>query len=157
MFGSPVVLQLVVVAAVAVSSAVAGWTANGWRLDAKISKITETHAKELADAQHKARQTEAGIQAEADKLRAQTSARLRDVNSRLDAATSRLRDLSAAQGGGITPNPRVGLAPQGSPRTFISREDGEFLLREAARADTIREGYYQCLAQYGEVRKQLNK
>jgi hypothetical protein len=130
----------------------AGWVINGWRLEAKIQLREAQLQKAVADAEHKARQIEKNLQEKADKLRLSKDSEIRRLNRNLADALSSLQNRPQ-RGSGITPNPSLGLSAQGCSGAELFREDSEFLAREAARADIIREYYKQCSKQYEEVRR----
>lgn len=130
-----------------------GWQVNGWRLNAKISELTASHAEELAKAQAKARAAEQAMQDAADKLRRDHDAKVRDITNRLNATLAELRKRPKRPASKPTTTPNPGPATQGCSGAQLYREDSEFLAREAARADLIRQGYVQCQQQYEAVRK----
>jgi hypothetical protein len=157
MFGS-VILKLLPFFGVAFVAFATGWTTNGWRLNAKIDNMVATQAKEIADAQHKARQIEQDLQAKADGLRKDADNRIRSLTASRDSLLNELRSRSERpSASSITPDARLGLTAKGCSGAELYREDSEFLVREAARADTLREGYRQCVTQYNEVRRQFNQ
>lgn len=147
--------KLTLVAATLITGFVSGWATNGWRLGAKIDRIQAQHAQGVVDAQYKARQAEKRLQNEADRVRRSKDAQILNLNRRVASLIDRVQ--SRPEGSGITANPRLGLSAQGCSGEFLYRPDAEFLIREAARADTIREHYKQCYKQYEEVRKEYGR
>ena len=86
------------------------------------------------------RDKEHQYQADADQIRKEKDAQIRDINSKLVDAVSELRK-------------RPGRATeasdgQGCNGSRLYAEDAEFLVREAARADQIRAGLEACYRQY---------
>lgn len=130
-----------------------GWTINGWRLNTKIAEIERKHAIEYAEAIERAREIEKSLQDQADRLRKENDEKVRAINNRLNSTLAELRKRPKRN----TKSPAAGQAPRSCTGAELFREDSEFLAREAARADEIREGYKQCFQQYESVRKQLNK
>lgn len=130
-----------------------GWQVNGWRLNAKISALNESHAKELAQAQAQARAAEKAMQDAADKLRRDHDAKVRVITNRLNTTLAQLRQRPKRPASSPAKSTSAGPAPTGCSGSQLYREDSEFLAREAARADLIREGYQQCQQQYEAVRK----
>jgi len=142
---------------VAVIGVALGWQINGWRLESKIERIEANYARQYAAAQQEARAKEQSMQAAADALRRTKDEQIKSLNTRVTTLTAQLRDRPERPAvGSITPDARLGLVAKGCTGAELYRPDGEFLVREAARADAIREGYKQCAQQYETVRKYLN-
>jgi hypothetical protein len=143
-------------AAVAIGIAV-GWQINGWRLEARIAFIEATYAKAFADAKEKSLAQQASLQATADKLRKDHNEKLSSVQRSLDIAINSLRNrpsLSEQRNSSGTGN---GQTSPGCTGAELYRETAEDLVREAARADKVREGLSMCYQQYDAVRDTLNK
>jgi len=90
------------------------------------------------------RDKEHQYQADADQIRKDKDAQIRDINSKLVDAVSELRkrpgrSTEASNG-------------QGCNGTRLYAEDAEFLIREAARADEIRVGLQACYKQYDALK-----
>jgi hypothetical protein len=133
-----------------------GWQTNGWRLTAQINHIEARHAAQYAAAQEAAREKEQRMQAAADQLREDKDAQIRTITNRLNSVVAQLRSRPERPSvSSITPDARIGLVATGCSGAELYREDGEFLIREAARAEVIKEGYKQCTKQYESVRKYL--
>jgi hypothetical protein len=134
-----------------------GWQVNGWRLNTKIESIQAEYARQYAAAQQKARATEQSMQSAADRLRRDKDAQINNLSTRVRTLTAELRNRPKRPStSSITPDARLGLTASGCSGAELYREDGEFLIREAARADTIQEGYKQCTQQYETMRKYLS-
>jgi len=110
--------------------------------------------QKLLEASELARERERSMVESADKLRKEKDAQIASLNSRLGTALDGLRQRPQ----------RPAASPEGSPApcncsgangSQLSREDSEFLVREAARADRLRAALSQCYRQYDEVRKTL--
>ena len=109
-----------------------------------------------AEAQEAARSREQDLQIQADRLREDKDAKIRDLNARATALTNSLRDrpsrtapaLSTVSSTTGTSCPAVICTGAG-----LSKEDGEFLAGEAARADEARTLLKQCYEQYNAVRQ----
>ena len=156
MFG-PIVLRVLPYIGVFAAALALGWQVNGWRLNTKIEALEASYARQYAAAQQKARQTEQSMQAAADKLRRDKDAQINSLNTRVRTLTAQLQSRPQRPStSSITPDARLGLTASGCSGAELYREDGEFLIREAARADTLREGYRQCTQQYETVRKYLS-
>lgn len=140
--------------AIFVIASSAGWVINGWRLHAKIAEIEKKHAIEYAEAVERSREIERSLQTNADKLRKDHDEKVRALNNRVNSLLAELRKRPSRS---ASKNTAARPSPAGCSGAELYREDSEFLAREAARADLIREGYKQCQQQYETVRKQINK
>lgn len=157
MYGG-LVLRFLPFVGIAVLGAALGWQINGWRLNSQIADLKENYAKQYAAAQQETRKKEQSMQAAADEIRRTKDAQIRTLNARVSTLTAQLRERPQRPSvSSITPDARIGFVATGCSGAELYREDGEFLVREAARADTVREGYRQCAQQYEAVRKNLNK
>lgn len=110
---------------------------------------------EHAAAQAAAREKEQELQANADQLRKEKDREIRDLNARAAALTNSLRDRPTrptTEASALPSTASAGCAPASCTGAGLSREDAEFLAREAARADELRSSLRQCLAQYQAIR-----
>ena len=111
---------------------------------------------EYAAAQAAAREKEQSLQASADHLRQEKDREIRDLNARAVALSNSLRDRpsrAAAESSAVSVTPGTRCAPVACTGAGLSKEDGEFLAREAARADEARALLQQCYNQYQTLRK----
>jgi hypothetical protein len=109
---------------------------------------------EYAKGQEAARQKEQELQAQADRLRRDKDAEIRNINARATALANSLRDRNSRAPETNSSANATGTG-QAGPRCTgaeLSREDAEFLAGEAARADSLRTALNQCLAQYEAAR-----
>ena len=109
---------------------------------------------EYAKGQEAARQKEQELQAQADRLRRDKDAEIRNINARATALANSLRDRNS-RAPETNPSANAASTGQAGPRCTgaeLSREDAEFLAGEAARADSLRTALNQCLAQYEAAR-----
>ena len=108
-----------------------------------------------AKGQEEARQREQEMQQAADKLRREKDAEIRNINARATALTNSLRDRSErpAENGSVSGTATNGPAAAGCTGEKLYRPDGEFLAREAARADELRILLKQCRDQYETLRR----
>ena len=90
------------------------------------------------------RDKEHQYQADADQIRKEKDAQIRDINSKLVDAISELRKRPSR-----AEQARSGQSCNGAS---LSAEDAEFLVREAARADQIRTGLIACYKQYDAIK-----
>lgn len=108
-----------------------------------------------AAAQDQARQKEQALQAGADQLRQEKDREIRNLNARATALTNSLRDRpsrAATVTSAVSDTTNAGCAPTSCTGAGLSKEDGEFLAGEAARADQLRTLLKQCHAQYEALR-----
>ena len=83
-------------------------------------------------------------QAAADQIRKQKDAQIEAINNQLANAISELRKRPSRPA-------EANLGSCGTGATLYA-EDGEFLVREAARADKIRAGLEACYKQYDAIK-----
>ena len=110
---------------------------------------------EYAAAQAAAREKEQALQANADQLRKEKDREIRDLNARAAALTNSLRDRPsrpASEASAVPGTASAGCSPASCTGAGLSREDAEFLAREAARADELRASLRQCINQYETIR-----
>jgi hypothetical protein len=109
---------------------------------------------EYAKGQEAARQKEQELQAQADRLRRDKDAEIRNINARATALANSLRDRNsrASETNSSANAAGTGQAGPSCTGAELSREDAEFLAGEAARADSLRTALNQCLAQYEAAR-----
>jgi hypothetical protein len=125
-----------------------GWAVNGWRLEARISDLKASYLKDYAEAEKAARTREKQLTEAAAQLRRKKDEQIARINSELWVSLNGLRDR---------PNrgdlPRD-TAPCGAATgAELSRQDAEFLVREAARADAVTLELNYCVAQYNSLRR----
>lgn len=111
--------------------------------------------KKLLEASELAREREQVMVSSADKIRKEKDAKIASLNTRLGSAIGSLSERPQR------PPSTSQSAPASCPRAGatgaeLSREDAEFLVREAARADSLRLSLSQCYKQYDAIRKSLN-
>jgi len=122
----------------------AQWTAD------KLTQAEQT----LALTAEAAATTDA-LQQSADQLRKTKNAQIARLNADLSAALAGLSDRPARPGAGSVPTDPVAGANPGCTGASLWRDDGEFLAREAARADGLLADLAQCQAAYGAARDAL--
>ena len=119
----------------------AGWTVQGWRKSAEIQSLKTQAAEKEAQAVSKAldltRQASQKTQRIIDRQRDE----IKTLNIGLERTLGELRQRPAR-----LPDPPA--ACQGTTGAELSRQDAEFLAREAARADKLRISLETCYQQY---------
>lgn len=109
-----------------------------------------------AQAQAAAREKEQKLQTSADQIRQEKDREIRNLNARATALSNSLRDRQdrpTAENGSVSGTATNGPAAAGCTGEKLYRPDGEFLAREAARADELRVLLKQCRDQYETLRR----
>lgn len=146
--------------AIAIASAFAlafgsGWMVNGWRLESKVADIQKKISDDGLKAETAAREKERILRSNTETIRRTYEDQISNLNGRLDTAIAGLLSRpSRAEADQSTGSPQVAKSCDGSQ---LFREDGNFLVREAARADLVREAYKLCITQYETVKSILEQ
>lgn len=109
-----------------------------------------------AQAQSEARAKEQELQANADSIRQEKDREIRNLNARATALTNSLRDRSerpTTETSALPSSTETRPIATGCTGKELYRPDGEFLAREAARADELRILLKQCREQYETLTK----
>jgi hypothetical protein len=124
------------------------------------SEVQQQWDKEKADqyaayakGQEEARQREQALQANADKLRREKDAEIRNINARAAALTNSLRDRQTRPTEASAVSIASGARPTGCSGKELYREDGAFLVGLAAEADGLKAALDQCYRQYDAARQ----
>jgi uncharacterized protein HemX len=124
------------------------------------SEVQQQWDKEKADqyaayakGQEEARQREQALQANADKLRRDKDAEIRNINARAAALTNSLRDRQTRPTEASSVPSTTSVRPASCSGKELYREDGEFLVRLAAEADGLKAALDQCYRQYDAARQ----
>jgi Protein of unknown function (DUF2514) len=124
------------------------------------SEVQQQWDKEKADqyaayakGQEEARQREQALQANADKLRREKDAEIRNINARAAALTNSLRDRQTRPTEASAVSSASGARPTGCSGKELYREDGAFLVGLAAEADGLKAALDQCYRQYDAARQ----
>ena len=160
-------MQGLVVAAV-VASAVGGVGYavhrynNGLREDGRVevrkewTAVENQRAEQLAKAKQKAVDDTRTLQDKADLQRKESDEHINTLNGNLRRAIDSLRERPArpnnTSSGGV---PAPAAVESGCTGASLFRPDGEFLAREAARADRLRVDLETCQAQYNAASEAL--
>jgi hypothetical protein len=122
----------------------------------KWDKERAAQEAEYAAAQAASREKEQALQAGADQLRQEKDREIRNLNARATALSNSLRDRQerpTTEASAVPSTTSNGPASAGCTGEKLYRPDGEFLAREAARADELRILLKQCRDQYETLRK----
>ena len=127
---------------------VIGWFVNGWRLQTKIATIQKEHAEQVSAAYEQTRKIETALTQKIEKLERKKNGEIANVNARLRVALSELSERTSRDTTSTSPTDCKGTTGR-----ELSREHAEFLTREAARAEKLRQALGACYVQYEEIMK----
>jgi hypothetical protein len=127
-----------------------GWVVNGYRLNSTISSLKASQAEEVARYYQAARTAEKALITATEGIRRQKDAEIKVINNKLQSALSELRQRQERPSSADTARDC-----KGATGAELSRQDAEFLIREAARADQLRSALELCYRQYDTVRESL--
>ena len=144
MFGELTWIKLGAAVAALLVAFTSGWIINGWRWNNTALKLAAAQTKALIDAERKSRKQELALQAAADAARSTKDAEITIIRNQLDAALVSLRERPLR--GANLPG-AAGTCPPATGAQ-LSREDAEFLAREAARADAVVAELNYCRLNY---------
>jgi len=130
----------------------AGWFTNGYRWETRYVTMQKNYAEQVIEAQRAARRKEALMQSQMDIQQVAKNAELKDIRTQLDRALGELRKRPSRMS-----VPESTGAAKGATGAELSREDAEFLAREAARADSVIAQLKYCYKMYDEARDILSK
>jgi hypothetical protein len=136
---------------IAILSLVIGWTINGWRLNGSIASLKASYAEEYSRVLAEVRNREKSLLEASERIRKDRDAKIRNLNSRLKSVTDELQQRPKRD----SRDPTDTATCSGATGAELSREDAEFLAREAARADSVVTNLNYCIWQYNEARKAL--
>lgn len=131
-----------------------GWTVNGWRLKTTIAEMNASYTAALAKSYKELRSSEKSFAETADKLIKDKNEKVKSLNSKLKSVTNQLQQREKRNDSNDTTTAAACSRATGAE---LSREDADFLAREAARADQITTELNYCITQYNSVRDLLRK
>lgn len=108
---------------------------------------------EYAKAQEEARQKEQDLQANADRLRREKDAEIRNLNARAVALNNSLQQRPSISTQASTVSGSSGSGQGGCTPRQLYRESAEDFVKVAIEADSLRLALKQCYAQYDSLRK----
>jgi hypothetical protein len=127
------------------------YRAGGAAIEGKYASVFATNAEAARKESEKNRQIEQQRQAEATAIERQKDEAILNINSRLADALGGLSDRS--QRPASSPGTGDTSTCKGATGAGIYAEDGQFLAREAARADRLRTALAACYSQYDSLIK----
>jgi phage repressor protein C with HTH and peptisase S24 domain len=108
---------------------------------------------EYAKGQEQARKREQELQANADKLRKEKDAEIKNINARATALANSLQQRQTRPTETSTVPSVAGTGPTACTGKELYREDGEFLVRLSREADELAAALNQCYKQYNAARQ----
>jgi hypothetical protein len=108
---------------------------------------------QYAKAQEEARAKEQELQSNADKLRKEKDAEIRNITARANALSNSLQQRQTRPSETSSLPSSSGTRPSGCTARELFREDAEMAVRFAREADELRTALTQCYAQYEALRK----
>lgn len=112
-------------------------------------------AEEYAKAQAAAREKEQQLQAQADQLREDANAKIRDANERAASLIDSVRkrpERTTTQASTVSGTAGAVCPACNCTGATLPRPDAEFLVREATRAEELRLALDHCVRQYEALR-----
>lgn len=119
-------------------------------------QMSAEYTKKLLEASELAREREQVMVASADKIRKEKDAQIANLNGRLSVALDGLRQRPQRPSGN-SETPSDTSNRKGATGSELYREDAAAFIREAGRADRLREALNQCYKQYDAVREQFKE
>lgn len=110
----------------------------------------------LDAAKDKIRQTERQLQLNADKARKEKDDAVNRVKRNYDSVIAGLRQRPSRDGIKLPSSTGFAESATGCTGAELSREDAEFLVGEAARADRLRVELEACYTTYDDVKTKIN-
>ena len=108
---------------------------------------------QYAKAQEEARAKEQELQSNADKLRREKDAEIRNITARANALSNSLQQRQTRPTETSTVPSVAGTGPTACTGKELYREDGEFLVRLSREADELAAALNQCYKQYNAARQ----
>jgi hypothetical protein len=108
---------------------------------------------QYAKAQEEARAKEQALQANADQLRKEKDAEIRNITARATALSNSLQQRQTRPTETSSLSSSSGARSSGCTARELFREDAEVAVRFAREADELRTALTQCYAQYEALRK----
>ena len=108
---------------------------------------------QYAKAQEEARAKEQELQANADQLRKEKDAEIRNINARANALSNSLQQRPSISTQASAVSGSSGAGQSGCTPRQLYRESAEDFVKVALEADNLRLALKQCYAQYDSIRK----
>ena len=123
-----------------------------------VAEIELNLAKENFKLKERSLNAQIELQQSFDNIQKDKDAKIKNLNARVATLTRSLQERpSRPEPSGVTDNSRVEETPKGATGVQLYRQDGEFLAREAARAELIKEELLICYKSYDTAKAALDK
>ncbi len=98
------------------------------------------------------------LQQSFDNIQKDKNAKIKNLNARVASLTRSLQErTSRPESSGVPDNSRIEESKPGATGAGLYREDSQFLLGEAARAEVIKEELLGCYKSYDAAKEALDK
>lgn len=133
---------------------IAGWLANGWRLNAKIEATSAEYAQALQRAEQEARAKEQKWQADQNELQAQYEKEKKDAESKIADLRRRVQSGAVrmsvnATACTVSKNPGTGIA---ETRAELDGQTADDLITIAADGDAAIRELNLCIDKYNSLK-----
>lgn len=123
-----------------------------------VAQIEMQSNKERFRLKERSLDSQIALQQKADDIQKEKDAKIKTLTSRVAALTRSLSERpNRPEASGISINPGTQESQPGATGVQLYRQDGEFLAREAARAEEIKEELLGCYKSYDAARTALEK
>ena len=123
-----------------------------------VTEIEMNLAKENFKLKERALNSQIALQESFDNIQKDKDAKIKNLNARIASLTRSLSERpNRPESGRVSDNSGVEETKQGATGSQLYREDGIFLVREAARAELIKEELLTCYKSYDTAKEVLDK
>ena len=123
-----------------------------------IAEVELSISKENFRLKERSLNAQIELQQSFDNIQKDKDAKIKNLNARVASLTRILQErTSRPESSGVPDNSRIEEVRQGSTGTGLYREDSEFLSREAARAELIKEELLGCYKSYDAAKETLDE
>ena len=123
-----------------------------------IAEVELNISKENFKLKERSLNAQIELQQSFDNIQKDKDAKIKNLNARVASLTRSLQERpSRPESSGVPDNARVEETPKGATGAQLYRQDGEFLAREAARAELIKEELLTCYKSYDTAKATLDK
>lgn len=123
-----------------------------------VAEIELNLAKENFKLKERSLNAQIALQESFDNIQKEKDAKIKTLNARVASLTRSLQERpSRPEPSGVSDDSRVEETPKGATGAQLYRQDGEFLARESARAELIKEELLTCYKSYDAAKEALDK
>lgn len=123
-----------------------------------VTEIELNLAKENFRLKERSLNAQIALQESFDNIQKDKDAKIKNLNARIASLTRSLsKRPNRPESGRVSDNSGVEETKQGATGAQLYREDGIFLVREAARAELIKEELLTCYKSYDAAKEALDK